>query len=640
MPSTRHRSSSASTPPAVTLTDVSDPRQLRSYAATAQVAYMDAGLEPGITKMTQNEIAKIHAKIKQVNRGNKPDPTAGVGGDATPNDPSGNFSRALRNGPTIPFLQALDTVILGRAPQLSRAGGLAAFAARLSGVRSGQNVEATISPFYQPFVLAIRNPPPIILLLQATILLAEFEEPGRPPSDVRNVHRETLAHVVDGLIQIGSLAPTPSSVDALILLGSISRYAFDLVEKRLDRALRTPLGFRVWRALAAVVLAIKADRRESSPEGEQVRDWVERQLSFCERLRQYSLYPARSLDLELAIAIPKIWSPPERDWAGDRLRARAKDSNATLRERGTAVFGLWERAWDGEYQDAARDEIFEFITDFRREASRRPGLKWVAGTLEQNVRRHKKILTTWPDLDEPCQRVIRDAGRELDSTIPNRIRAATETLFQHAVIKNAGVHRRRAIDAIRAGGWAAQVIPALRAVLRHPQADPWLRCRALFALGFMQERRERAQVVLREACEYSWDRLKRLNLDDSQATRVRVIEVHAALFAVGDCFGDPAGEQAAAQIREQLDELLQRVVTDVVKDDGRFLVPVGRALSYLLATTAHVRSTSSKNMLDRLVTVSDPPTRHMSIWGLSRFTEHGIVKQAHEVPFEPMSIED
>ncbi|MGW3812089.1 hypothetical protein [Micromonospora sp. NPDC005113] len=72
--------------------------------------------------------------------------------------------------------------------------------------------------------------------------------------------------------------------------------------------------------------------------------WVAEQLNSCERLRKHSLYPARSLDLELAITIPKVWSPPERDWAGERLRSRANDPNATLREPGTAAFVLWERA--------------------------------------------------------------------------------------------------------------------------------------------------------------------------------------------------------------------------------------------------------------------------------------------------------
>ena len=56
------------------------------------------------------------------------------------------------------------------------------------------------------------------------------------------------------------------------------------------------------------------------------------------------MYAGRSLDLELAISVPAEWSPPDDDWVGETPLERAWNNNATIRERGTAAMGLWQRA--------------------------------------------------------------------------------------------------------------------------------------------------------------------------------------------------------------------------------------------------------------------------------------------------------
>jgi hypothetical protein len=92
------------------------------------------------------------------------------------------------------------------------------------------------------------------------------------------------------------------------------------------------------------------------------------------------------------------------------------------------------------------------------------------------------------------------------------------------------VYRRHAIDALLAGGWTLPVTRALEQVLVHPEAEPWLRCRALFALGFLQERDIGVERILREAYERAHQALQ------ADQSRSAASEMHAVLFAIGDCF--------------------------------------------------------------------------------------------------------
>ncbi|MET0424100.1 MAG: hypothetical protein ABW046_09510 [Actinoplanes sp.] len=609
------------------LDDVSDFRQLQVYAATAQVLYLDY-LRPQGRRWSQTDIAERWYPNRAHGVGTDP-------GEAATQEPSklrrqalSLFVRQLKEARQ-PFLHRLDGVLLDLAPELSRAGALAAFAGRLSGIRRAKDFGFVVPAQYQSEILSLRRPPPIFVLQQAAVLLAKFEQ---DPDQAKSTYPHVLTPLTDDLIRIGSLPPTPYSVDALLALGGLARFAFGEMKERLELALETPLGFRVWRAIAAVVTAIKESGEEDTFTGRQVRGWVMNQLRQSDRLREYSLYPARSLDLEVAILVPLSWSPPgERssDWAGNLLRRRAADPAATLRERGTAVFGLWERAVDGGYQDAARAELREIIESFRAEGPARPGLSWVAATLEQNINQGGKILTHWPDLGQPCQQIIADAAAKLDQ-IPERIREATATLFEQAVIKNAGVYRRRAVDTLRAGGWAAQVVPAMRAVLDHPDVEPWLSCRALFAIGFMQEHNEEVLDTLLEACQRAWLPLR---APGARPSTGQIAEMHAALFAVGDCFGMPDAGRAGDRIRRQLDATLMEITTALENDPEQVLRPVGRALAYLLSTTSHAQGERAREMLMRLNRLPDTATRDMTEWGLARLRSLPRVRPAHEVDF-------
>ena len=110
------------------------------------------------------------------------------------------------------------------------------------------------------------------------------------------------------------------------MLGTLGSHAFSIMQPSLEYALRRPLGFRVWRALTQLIVLNKPGNRYSP----DLASWVEGLLSDAEALRDKSLYPGRSLDLELAISIPSDWSPASNDWAGNALRTRAANRSATV----------------------------------------------------------------------------------------------------------------------------------------------------------------------------------------------------------------------------------------------------------------------------------------------------------------------
>ena len=93
--------------------------------------------------------------------------------------------------------------------------------------------------------------------------------------------------LVRRLTLVSVAPPTSRNYDAQIMLGSLANYAFEPMREHLEMALRfSPMGFRVWRAIAklvklnaekqplrvAEILGPGADRRLSRPaQGQPVR---------------------------------------------------------------------------------------------------------------------------------------------------------------------------------------------------------------------------------------------------------------------------------------------------------------------------------------------------------------------------------
>jgi hypothetical protein len=478
------------------------------------------------------------------------------------------------------------------------------------------------------------------VLARASALLSAFETAHGETGLISLHYKDELASVVDDLIKVGVAPPTARSVEALLLLGSLSHYAFDVVAAKLAAALRGPLGFRVWRAVTKVVRLHSTISRDGHLPTKDLKDWVRLQLADAESLRADSLYPARSLDLELALTVPPDWSTPDNDWVGRMLLARAENPDATVRERGMAALGLWERAVRMKRTQEVRGMLGELIKAFETRADDEnevtTGLRWVAASLRNNMATGAAVTTSWPSINERCLTVTRKATKDLEE-LPPSIRAATGVLIEHAILQNAGVHRRRAIDTLRAGGWTAEVTRALGNILDDQNSEAWFRCRALFAIGFLQERGSGVQTILQQACERAAARL-----DPSDPPRAQISEMHAALFAVGDCFGAEGAEKGASWIRTKLDEpspdpvapgrpnpkdpgLLKRLVDASKQGDN--LSPIARAAAYMVTFTAKPSEDPAANdspdslLLADLERHPDSATQKVAALGTKRIHE-------------------
>jgi hypothetical protein len=561
---------------------------------------------------------------------------AGFGTNARNAGPA--LAKALREGPKAEQLHRLDEIIGTLDPRLDGTGGLSSLALRLSEGRrdtiNGSLLAARVPARWTTQVLA--NPPgdEIGVLLQASAVLSEFMAAGKMHSadvitTIRDRYEKNLDLLVRRLILISVSPPTASNYDAQILLGMLASYAFEQLRDLLDSQLRhSPMSFRVWRAVTKLV--------ELSEDGEHanaLKAWVRHLMRDAEELREGSLYAGRSLDLELAITVPSAWSPRRDDWVGRALLTRARNPEATIRERGTAAMGLWQRALrDGHPLKKTREDLQELITEFRNPGSRRDaqaGLRWLAATLEHVIDEKVVVCNDWPDVDEGWFRNVQDAADELDDAgLPATLLTGTKNLFKHMILQNAGVYRREAIETVVTSGWSAPVARALGSLLEREQEEAWLRIRAEFALSFLQQHDATVESDLTRACQHAYANLK---LDQvPKPPRSQVTEMHASLFAVGDCFGAPGCGERARSARATLAPILTQLADP---EDARALTlrRPARAAAYLLTVTAQPsqggKPDLSQVLLEKLRRHPDPVTAELSRWALSfRFAPDGTVR--------------
>jgi hypothetical protein len=558
-------------------------------------------------------------------------------------DPKGagsRLSRGIRHPAQLMKLQRLqdlDEAIAAVAPDLERTGGLSSFILRLQSERpettAGQT--AYVPPSWREEILKQDRPGEFASLMQGSALLSVLRATNKMPRGIGR-YQDELTKVVDRLVLISVAPPTARNVEAQILLGGLASYAFGPIHAKLEDQLRKqPLGFRVWRAVTKTV-KISASKRGQPPE--ELRAWIARLLRNAKEIRGASLYPGRSLDLELAITVPTAWCDPDNDWVADALLERAKDSEATIRERGTAALGLWQRVarTSGATEAKVRHDLEDLACTFRDEAERpdaATGLRWVAETIEDVLVTGKPICQPdpdtgrWPGPDEPWKRNVVAAAKELDtSEIPDHLVKGTKRLFEHILLQNSGVYRRQAIEAVTTGGWNVPVARAMGQLLRLEEEESWLRIRALFALGFLQVRNGEVVDYLTVACRHAYKNLKK------KPTRAQITEMHAALFAVGDCFGAsfPDPDHLARTVRHNLEEILPDLTTKTSKPRDRW--PAARAAAYMLTFTAQDREKPdspdlSQKLLEQMHNHPDPLTNRFAQWAISfRFGDDGQVR--------------
>lgn len=563
---------------------------------------------------------------------------AGFGTSAKSAGPA--LTKALKEGPKTEQLHHLDEIIGALDPRLHGTGGLSALALRLSDERTIDSslLAARVPARWTAQVLA--NPPgdEVGVLLQASAVLSEFMAAGRMRSadviaSIRDRYERDLELLVHRLILIAVSPPTASNYDAQVLLGLLASYAFEKLRDRLDSQLRySPMSSRVWPAVTKLVRL-----SEDGDHADALRVWVRQLMRNAEELRKGSLYAGRSLDLELALAVPPAWSPRNDDWVGQTLLTRARNPEATLRERGTAAMGLWQRALRGDGPSLAttREELQGLIAEFR-DPDARPdaaaGLRWLAATLEHVIDKEVGVCNDWPDVDEGWFANVSAAAGELDKAgLPSHLLTGTKSLFRHMILQNAGVHRREAIETVATSGWSAPVARALGSLLEREQEEAWLRIRAEFALSFLQQHDATVEADLTRACEHAYRRLRLDEIPEDKAPpRSHVTEMHCSLFAVGDCFGAPGCEERARSARITLAPILTELAS-AEGDRARILRRPARAAAYLLTMTAQPsqggRPDLSRVLLERLSHHPDLVTAKLSAWALSfRFADDGTIR--------------
>jgi hypothetical protein len=600
------------------VTDISSPVQLVTYALAGQLAQL-------LRRRSDLSDSKIAYG-------------AGLGG--SPRDAGSVLSKALSGEINVAQLVKLDEIIGALAPDLEHTGGMCSLDLRLAGqprqaVRG--SMFAHVPPGWSREILKEAAPSELGVLVQASALLSAFlaarkmDSPtGRNVTDVRERYQEELVMLVRRLILISLAPPAPKNIDAQIILGILASFAFEPMRQLLDLELRSsPLGFRVWRAITELVKLSP----EKGDHANIVRAWVRQLIRDSEGLRETSLYPGRSLDLELAITIPAVWSPPGQDWAGKALLTRARNAEATLRERGTAALGLWERAIREKRSDLADTEtqLRQLITEFRDPTARpdvAAGLRWVARTLEDNINKRVPVCNEWPDIDEPWFGRVVEAANDLEnSALPDHLRVGTKNLFMHMLLQNAGVHRRQAIETVVASGWSEPVANALGRLLRGETEESWLRIRAIFALGFLQRPDYWVEADLTSACLRAY---AQLDLNEGEPPRAHVTEMHASLFAVGDCFGALGAEDRAKNVRDNLREVLTGLAA-AQGERAKVLLRAARAAAYFLIFSAQPREGKGKDfsqdLLEQFSNYPDRVTSQLSRWALRfRFAEDGSVR--------------
>jgi len=593
------------------VTDISSSAQLVSFATAGQLAQVL--IYRG--DLSQNKVAYA----------------AGLAG--RPIDAGSVLSRALRGRLAGTQLLKLDETIGAITPRLDYTGSLSSLAERLSAVRFGhRSGQAYVPVRWTSEILKDPSPPSELgVLIQAFALLSAFEAAGRIDAsgrgnaEIRDRYADELAHLVPRLIAISIGPPAPRSAEAQLVLGALTSCAFQPIKQRLDRELRSsPLGCRLWPAITWLVKFIP----ETNMFADSVRSWVRRLLLDAEKLRETSLYPGDGFDLELAMAVPAAWSPPQDDWVGRALLTRAQNTKASVRERGAAALALWERALRDERR-GLEPELGRLIAEFRNPETRpdvAAGLRWVAATLDANMEKKVPVCNEWPDVDEPWFRYVDDAAHELDSSeIPEHLQPGAKTLFQHAILQNASIYRRAAIDTIATSGWNEAVVNALGRLLRSETEESWLRIRALAALGSLRRADYSVEDDLVAACLHAHANLK---LAPGEPPRVHVSEMHATLFALGDCFSTDIDRAGSA--REELRDVLIDLAT-VDASGASTARRATRAAAYFLTIAAQPIKGGERDfsyeLLEQLSAYPDPLTSQLSKWALRfRFADDGSVR--------------
>ena len=533
--------------------------------------------------------------------------------------------------PDATTLHALDDAIvtIGHAQGVTHVGGLAQFAARMKDPVGDDPKYAWLPPDWLADRINAESDSEAQVLVQAAWLIHEFRVAAGAQVTVdaiRNYHQTTINKVVDRLILMSNGLQSSRYIEAQLLLAGLARHDLTTVMQGLSASIfGSPLGFRSWRSVTRILHVARALEFSEDPQDQHlvnnVKVWILGLVQAAAGLRGSSIFPGRALDVECFISVPWNWAEP--DLVTQALFERARDEHATVRERGTAAMGIWQRAVEHSKEDDVRDALQELCDDFRSRTEPddlKNGFNWIALTLNKAMADGKAVCTTLPECDQPWHQVVEEAAEALGAGLPDWLLPPTRALFRHALLQNSGVERRRSIDALRAAGLAGTLSNQLLALLgdRRIKTERWLRVRALFALSFVRGGLSEAdRFRLLQVCQTIAN-----DVMGGMGNNASVAELHEALFTIAEVFG-VTGVEPTSVVEKARDvrAVLGRTLTDLVENGHTEPANhrlIGRAVAYLLTFTAQSGADDmSRQLLNHLSEhPTDRVTARFSTWVL------------------------
>jgi hypothetical protein len=289
---------------------------------------------------------------------------------------------------------------------------------------------------------------------------------------------------------------------------------------------------------------------------------------------------------------------------------------------------------DPENFPFVEQQLRKIIHDFRTSDARagaEGAMEWLAVTLEHALDSPIPSCSDRPRVGRDWFSAVEEAAGSLDeSAIPERLCPATKSLFRHVLLQNGELERRKAIDTLVAGGWQEAISSALEKVLKDVRGESWIRVRALFSLGFLQRRDRAVANMLSTSLNEIYSGITK---SDNSMQPSQISEMHAVLFAIGDCFGADLDLQGGrTRVRNKIEPILREVIFNGLVDqpeNAALARAVAYALTFIAQDRRHADSPDfTEELLDHLKChCTDGVTRRFSDWVLGfRFSETGKVR--------------
>jgi hypothetical protein len=184
--------------------DIDDAGQLIRYALTAQLARLDQH------KISETKVA------------------SGAGKSSSQLT---NWKKGIGSPPDGEVLRSLDSSIVGLAPETEPLGGLNSLGIRLRGLTNQDSLIAHLPASWTWEMLLEDANTEFAVLVQASALLSLFipiDQARLSPSELRARYKERkIQPLVKHLALIGGAPPTSRNIDALVLLGGLTKCAWD-----------------------------------------------------------------------------------------------------------------------------------------------------------------------------------------------------------------------------------------------------------------------------------------------------------------------------------------------------------------------------------------------------------------------------